>query len=42
LVEIELGDMAQAKSYLDRIVEDYPKSQQKNASVSLAASLIEG
>ncbi len=42
LVEIELGDKAKAKSYLDRIVADYPKSQQKNASVSLAASLIEG
>ncbi|MFZ9055197.1 MAG: tetratricopeptide repeat protein, partial [Flavobacteriales bacterium] len=42
LVEMELGNNSQAKSYLDRIVEDYPNSQQKNASVSLAASLTEG
>ena len=42
LVELELGDKEQAKSFLDRIVEDYPKSQQKGASVSLSASLSEG
>ena len=33
---------AQAKKHLDRIVEDYPTSQQKNVSEALAASLAEG
>ena len=42
LVEIELGNEAQAKKHLDRIVENYPTSQQKNASEALAASLAEG
>ena len=42
LVEIELGNNVQAKKHLDRIVEDYPTSQQKNASEALAASLAEG
>ena len=42
LVEIELGNNAQAKKHLDRIVEDYPTSQQNNASEALAASLAEG
>ncbi|HBP45219.1 MAG TPA: hypothetical protein DD635_04910 [Flavobacteriales bacterium] len=42
LVEIELGNKAQAKKHLDRIVENYPTSQQKNASEALAASLAEG
>ena len=32
LVEIELGNNAQAKKHLDRIVEDYPTGQQNNAS----------
>lgn len=41
LVEIELGNASQAKKYLDRIVEDYSTSQQKNASEALAASLAE-
>ena len=40
LVEIELGNNAQAK-HLDRIVEDYPTSQQNNAS-SACTSLAEG
>ena len=42
LVEIELGNNALAKKHLDRIVEDYPTSQQNNASEALAASLAEG
>ena len=42
LVEIELGNNAQAKKHLDRIVEDYPTSQQNNTSEALAASLAEG
>lgn len=39
LVEMELGNNGQAKKYFDRIVEDYPTSQQNNPSVALAASL---
>jgi TolA-binding protein len=39
LVEMELGSNATAKSYLDRIVKDYPKSQQKNGAAAMAASL---
>ena len=39
LVEMELGSNAAAKSYLDRIVKDYPKSQQKNGAAAMAASL---
>jgi tetratricopeptide (TPR) repeat protein len=42
LVEIELGNSSRAKEHLDRIVEDYPASQQKNLSEALAASLSEG
>lgn len=42
LVEIELGNKAQAKKHLDRIVEEFPSSQQKSASEALAASLSEG
>ena len=39
LVDIELGNNASAKSQLDRIVNDYPKSQQKSGAEALAASL---
>jgi tetratricopeptide (TPR) repeat protein len=42
LVQIELGNYGAAKTMLDRIVNDYPKSQQNNASEALAASLSEG
>jgi tetratricopeptide (TPR) repeat protein len=39
LVEIELNSNSTAKSYLDRIVNDYPKSQQKSGAEAMAASL---
>ena len=40
IVEIELGDKVNAQKKLNRIVEDYPKSQQFNTAKGLASSLV--
>tara|TARA_B110000503_G_scaffold139978_1_gene229655 strand:- start:4668 stop:5360 length:693 start_codon:yes stop_codon:yes gene_type:complete len=39
IVEIELGDMGSAQKKLNRIVADYPKSQQFNTAKGLVSSL---
>ena len=39
LVDLELGKNASAKGKLDRIVEDYPKSNVKNTAEGLAATI---